>query len=80
MRAKITATFLFMFTAGMALGPLTVSSLTAWLFDDPAGTTDRIRYSLALMHAVLGPLAVFVFWKGLRAYGEAYARARAAHA
>ncbi len=76
MRAKITATFLFMFTMGTALGPPTVSSLTSYLFDDPAGATDRIRYSLALMHAVLGPLAVFIFWKGLRAYGEAYARAR----
>jgi len=78
MRAKITATFLFMFTMGMALGPPTVSSLTAYLFDDPAGATDRIRYSLALMHAVLGPLAVFIFWRGLRAYGEAFARAQGA--
>jgi hypothetical protein len=39
-----------------------------------------LRYSLALTHAVLGPLAVFVFWKGLRPYGEAYARTREAHA
>jgi len=29
---------------------------------------------------VLGPLAAFVFWKGLRAYGEAYARAQGATA
>jgi len=78
MRAKITATYLFMFTMGMALGPPVVSSLTAYLFNDPAGTTDKIRYSLALMHAVLGPLAVWVFWKGLRAYGEAFARAQKA--
>jgi MFS family permease len=71
MRAKITATFLFMFTIGSALGPNVVSSITAWVFDDP----NKLRYSLALMHVVLGPLAAFIFWKGLRAYGEAYERA-----
>jgi MFS family permease len=70
MRAKITATFLFMFTIGSALGPNLVSSITTYVFDDP----DKLRYSLALTHAVLGPLAVLVFWKGLRAYGEAYTR------
>ena len=73
MRAKITATFLFMFTIGSALGPNVVSSITAWVFGDP----NQLRYSMTLMHAVLGPLAVLVFWKGLRAYGEAYTRARA---
>jgi MFS family permease len=73
MRAKITATFLFMFTIGSALGPSVVSSITTWVFEDP----DLLRYSMTLMHAVLGPLAVLVFWKGLRAYGEAYTRARA---
>lgn len=73
MRAKITATFLFMFTIGMALGPNFVSSITTYVFGDP----DKLRYSLALTHAVLGPLGAWVFWKGLRAYGESYARARA---
>ncbi|HET9863317.1 MAG TPA: MFS transporter [Steroidobacteraceae bacterium] len=72
MRAKITATFLFMFTVGSALGPNVVSSITTWVFGDP----NQLRYSMTLMHAVLGPLAVLVFWKGLRAYGEAYTRAR----
>lgn len=72
MRAKITATFLFMFTIGMALGPNVVSSITAYVFGDP----NQLRYSLALMHAILGPLAVLIFWRGLRAYGEAYVKAR----
>jgi len=74
MRAKITATFLFMFTFGSALGPNVVSWTTTYLFGDP----DDLRYSLALMHGVLGPLAALIFWFGLRAYGDAYARARAA--
>lgn len=72
MRAKITATFLFMFTIGSALGPNLVSAITTYVFGDP----DDLRYSLALMHVVLGPLAVLVFWSGLRAYGAAYTRAR----
>src|SRR5690242_10564433 len=76
MRAKITATFLFMFTIGSALGPNTVSWTTTYLFGDP----NDLRYSLSLMHAVLGPLAALTFWFGLRAYGEAYARARASQA
>jgi MFS family permease len=72
MRAKITATFLFMFTLGSALGPNTVSLTTTYVFGDP----NELRYALALVHVVLGPLAVLIFWKGLRAYGEAYARTR----
>ena len=75
MRAKITATFLFMFTIGSALGPNLVSAITTYVFEDP----NKLRYSLTLTHAVLGPLAVWIFWKGLRAYGEAYTRARAFH-
>lgn len=72
MRAKITATFLFMFTLGSALGPNTVSLTTTYVFGDP----NELRYALAVVHAVLGPLAALIFWKGLRAYGEAYARTR----
>ena len=72
MRAKITATFLFMFTIGQALGPLIVGYFTTYLFGDP----KDLRYSLALLHGVFGTLAVFVFWKGLRAYGEIYVKAR----
>ncbi len=76
MRAKITATFLFMFTIGQALGPIIIGYLTTYVFGDP----NDLRYALALMHGVLGPLAAWVFWTGLRAYGEAYERARALHA
>jgi MFS family permease len=72
MRAKITATFLFMFTIGQAIGPVFVSSLTTYVFGE-----DNIRYSLALSHGVLGPLAILITWMGLRAYGESYSRATA---
>src|SRR5688572_2562393 len=72
MRGKITATFLFMFTIGSALGPNLVSTLTTWL-----GDPSKLRYALTIEHAVLGPLAVFIFWKGLAAYGEAVQKMRA---
>jgi hypothetical protein len=49
-----------------------VSSLTTYVFGE-----DNIRYSLALSHGVLGPLAILITWMGLRAYGEAYSRATA---
>jgi hypothetical protein len=39
----------------------------------------KLRYSLATMHAVLAPLAAYVFWRGLGAYGRAVAQARAWH-
>jgi hypothetical protein len=45
---------------------------TTYVFGDP----NELRYALAVVHAVLGPLAALIFWKGLRAYGEAYARTR----
>ncbi len=48
-----------------------------YVFGDP----NKLRYSLALMHAVLGPLAVLVFWKGLRAVRRGVrARAQAVQA
>jgi MFS family permease len=71
MRAKITATYLFMFTVGQAIGPILVGFLTTYLFGDP----KDLRYSLALTHGVLGTLAAVVFLMGMRAYGTLYQRA-----
>lgn len=73
MRAQITASFLFVFTAMQAAGPL----LIGWLTDDVFGDEKSLRYSLSLTHAVLAPLAVLVFWLGLKPYREAMARIRA---
>jgi hypothetical protein len=70
MRAQITASFLFVFTATQAAGPYIV----AWLTDDVFGDLKSLRYSLSTIHAIAGPLAALVFWIGLKAYGEAAAR------
>jgi MFS family permease len=73
MRAQVTASFLFVFTAMQAAGPYIVG----WLTDDVFGDPKSLRYALALIHGVTAPLAVLVFWIGLKPYGEAVVRARA---
>ena len=72
MRAQITASFLFVFTVMQAAGPVIIG----WLTDDVFGDPKSLRYALALIHGITGPLAVLVFWIGLKPYGEAMTRAR----
>jgi MFS family permease len=73
MRAQITASFLFVFTATAAAGPVIVGWLTDDVFKDP----KDLRYSLFVMHAITGPLAAIVFWIGLKEYGRAVEQVRA---
>ena len=75
MRGQITASFLFVFTVGAALGPPFVGWLNDRVFADP----NAVRYSLALTHTLFGPLAAVIFWKGLQPYAQAFERARAWH-
>jgi hypothetical protein len=73
MRAQVTALFLFIFSmVGLGIAPTVVALLTDYVFQDEA----KLRYSIALMHAVLAPAALIVFWLGLSAYGRAVAEAR----
>lgn len=72
MRAQITASFLFVFTVCAGFGPVLVGWITDFLFQDDS----KLRYSLALIHVVLGPLAAWFFWKGQKPYAAAFARAR----
>lgn len=73
MRAQVTASFLFVFTVMQAAGPFIVG----WLTDNVFGDPKSLRYALALIHGVTAPLAVLVFWIGLKPYGETVIRARA---
>jgi MFS family permease len=76
MRGQVTAMFLFLFTMiGIGIAPTVVALITDYVFRDE----QSLRYSLASMHAVLAPLAAFVFWRGLTGYGRAVAEARAWH-
>jgi MFS family permease len=73
MRGQVTALFLFLFTMiGIGIAPTVVALLTDYVFRDEM----KLRYSIATMHAVLAPLAAFVFWRGLDGYGRAVAHAR----
>jgi O-antigen/teichoic acid export membrane protein len=73
MRGQVTALFLFLFTMiGFGIAPTVVALLTDYVFRDEL----KLRYSIASLHAVLAPLAAFVFWRGLRGYGRAVAHAR----
>ena len=76
MRGQITALFLFCFMLlGYGLAPTLVAALTQYVF----GEESLLRYSIFSLHLVLGPLATFILWYGLKAYGQAFARARAWH-
>ena len=74
MRGQITALALFIFNVvGFGMGPTVVALFTDYVF----GAEDQLRYSLATVAAVLGPLAALSIWYGLKAYGQRVARARA---
>jgi sugar phosphate permease len=60
------------FTATQAAGPFIVG----WLTDDIFGSEKSLRYALALIHTIAAPLAVLVFWIGLKPYGETVTRIR----
>ena len=74
MRGQITALALFIFNVvGFGMGPTVVALFTDYVF----GSEDQLRYSLATVAAVLGPLAALSIWYGLKAYGQRVARVRA---
>jgi MFS family permease len=68
MRAQISALMLFSTNLfGLALGPSLVAALTDFVFADD----QSLRYSLALLPAIVCPLAVFLTAWGLPHYGTA---------
>jgi MFS family permease len=73
MRGQVTALFLAVFNlVGFGLGPMFVALLTDHVF----GADRFLPYSLALTAAILGPVAAFVIWRGMKPYGESVVRAR----
>lgn len=76
MRGQVTALFLLCFSLiGYSVAPYLVAVLTQYVFADES----LLRYSLATVHIVLGPIATIIFWYGLKPYGKAFAAARAWH-
>lgn len=73
MRGQVTALYLAVFNLiGFGLGPLFVALLTDYVF----GSESLLPYSMALTSAIIGPIAVWVVWRGLKPYGESVVRAR----
>jgi hypothetical protein len=74
MRGQITALFLFVFNViGFGLGPSFVALTGTHVF---GGGPHALGPALALTQAIMGPIAVLVFWTGLRAYGRSVVVAR----
>lgn len=73
MRAQLSALFiLFSVLIGFSLGPALTAVLTDYLFRDAAA----LRYSLALLSAVLVPAGIGFLYFGLQPFREKLARAR----
>ncbi len=69
MRAQVAVMYAAGITAiGGTLGPTLIGVLT----DFVASSESDLRYVLVAVKAVLGPIAVFLIWKSLSAYGKIY--------
>lgn len=70
LRGQVTFLFLFiMNVVGMGLGPLIVAGISQYAFGE-----EGIRYSLALTGTLMGIPAIYVFWRGMKPYGQAIER------
>lgn len=69
MRGQVNALYLFTISAiGGAIGPTFVALLTDYV----AGSEEALRYVMAAIRAVLGPLAVVLVWRAMRPYARVY--------
>ena len=69
LRGQMTFLFLFIMNViGMGLGPVIVGALSQYVFGE-----QQIRYALAAVGALMGIPAIYVFWRGMRPYGQAIA-------
>jgi len=69
MRAQVAVMYAAAITAiGGTLGPTLIGGLT----DLVAPSPDHLRYVLAAVKALFGPIAVFLIWKSLGPYGRLY--------
>jgi MFS family permease len=72
MRGQVTALYLLVFNLiGFGLGPWLVGALSTYWFGE-----SNLRYALALTAAVMGPLASFIIWRGVKPYAASVLRAR----
>jgi MFS family permease len=73
MRGQVTALYLLVFNlVGFGFGPWVVGLLTDTFFGEA-----NLRYSMAVTAAVMGPLAAFIIWRGIKPYAASVIAARA---
>jgi len=74
MRGQIRAAYQFVFNVvGFGAGPFLVALFTDYLY----GSDAALRYSLATVAAIIGPLAAILTWYGMRPYAACVVRSRA---
>jgi MFS family permease len=74
MRGQMTALYIFVFSViGSGFGPTFIALITDYVLRDES----QIRFALAGSAAIMGPLAAFIIWRGIKSYGAAYARSKA---
>jgi MFS family permease len=72
MRGQIRAAYQFVFNViGFGAGPFLVALFTDQVFHDDSA----LRYSLASVAAIIGPLAALLTWYGMKPYAACVARA-----
>jgi len=73
-RGQVTALYLFIINIiGFGAGPTVLALLTDYVF----GNEEMVGYAMALEAGVMETLAVIVFWRGMKPYGERYAEIKA---
>jgi len=73
MRGQIRAAYQFVFNVvGFGAGPFLVAVFTDYVFHDDAA----LRYSLASVAAIIGPVAVLLTWYGMKPYAACVVRSR----
>ena len=74
MRGQMRAAYQFVFNViGFGAGPFIVALFTDRIFNDDGA----LRYSLASVAAIIGPLAAILTWYGMKSYATCVVRARA---
>ena len=72
-RGQIRAAYQFVFNVvGFGAGPFLVALSTDYVF----GYDEALRYSLVLVAAIIGPLAVWLTWYGMKPYAASVVRSR----
>ena len=73
MRGQMRAAYQFVFNVvGFGAGPFLVALFTDYVFGEDAA----LRYSLATVAAIIGPLAAILTWYGMKPYAACVVRSR----